>query len=164
MSKPIIVLCKPKSAVCKLFCAICKPINLSNSEFFCKIQLIRGLFLHAYHVPRISGSIRQSHFLGSKKVNSVYHSFHGFAPRCLVFRTCPHHRGSFSQRWLRVQLLVVPPLWDGLSHFMEPSQLRLPHHTSLPCCNCIFACSASSFDLPWLLPSRFSSHVAIGSE
>jgi hypothetical protein len=80
----------------------------------------------------------------------------------LVFRTCPHHRGSFSQRLLRVQLLdprLVPPLWDGLSHFMEPSQTRLPRHTSLPCCYCIFACSASSFDLPWLLPSRFSSHA-----
>ncbi len=86
MSKPNIVLCKPKSAVCKVavnfFCTICKPINLSNSEMFCKILLIRGLFLHAYYVQHISGSIRQSHFLGSKKVYSVYHSFHGFASRC----------------------------------------------------------------------------------
>ena len=80
----------------------------------------------------------------------------------LVFRRCPHHRGSFSQRLLRVQLLdpqLVPPLWDGLSHFMELSQTRLPRHTSLPCCYCIFACSASSLDLPCLLPSRFSSHA-----
>ena len=80
----------------------------------------------------------------------------------LVFRTCPHHRGSFSQRLLRVQLLdpqLFPPLWDGLSHFMEPSQTRLPRHTSHPSCYYIFACSASSFDLSWLLPSRFSSHA-----
>ena len=78
----------------------------------------------------------------------------------LVFRTCPHHRGAFSQRLLRVQLLdpqLVPPLWDGLSHFMEQSQTRLPRHTSLPCCYCIFACSALSFDHPWRVTSRFSS-------
>jgi hypothetical protein len=71
MSKPNIVLCKPKSAMCKLFCTVCKLINLRNSEMFCKIQLKRGLFLHAYHVPHISGSIRQSHFLGQKSLLSL---------------------------------------------------------------------------------------------
>ena len=52
---------------------------------------------------------------------------------------------------------LVPPLWDGLFHFMGPSQTRLPRHTSLTCCYDIFACSALSFDHPWRVTSRFSS-------
>jgi hypothetical protein len=36
-------------------------------------------------VPHIPGSIRWSHFLGSKKVYPVYHRFDGFAPRCGMY-------------------------------------------------------------------------------
>ena len=81
MCKPNIALCKPKTAVCKLFCTICKPTILSNSNVFCKTLWSHFLFSCAYYVPHIPGSIRWSHFLGSEKVYSLYHSFTGFAPR-----------------------------------------------------------------------------------
>ena len=60
-----------------------------------------------------------------------------------VFRGFSHHGP-----WL------VPPLWDGLSRFMEPSQARLSRYTSLLCCFNKFLCSASSFDCTWLLRLR----------
>lgn len=81
MCKPNIALCKPKTAVCKLFCTICKPTILSNSNVFCKTLWSHFLFSCAYYVPHIPGSIRWSHFLGSEKVYSLYHSFTGFVPR-----------------------------------------------------------------------------------
>ena len=120
MSKPNIDLCKPKSAVCKLFCTICKSINLSNSKIFCKVQLKRGLFLHAYHVPHISVSIRQSHFLGPKKVYSVYHSFHGFALRWMP--PGPRHLPSCSTSATgaaRATSCPTLPRW-------EPTPFRMP--------------------------------------
>ncbi len=35
--------------------------------------------------------------------------------------------------------MTRPPLWDGLSLLMKPSQVREPHHTFLPCCCYVFA-------------------------
>jgi len=44
-----------------------QPINLSNSEMFCKILLIRGLFLHAYYVPHNSWFNQTKSLFGVKK-------------------------------------------------------------------------------------------------
>ena len=80
----------------------------------------------------------------------------------LVFRTCHHHRESFSQHFWGVfapQPWLIPSLWEGFSLFMKPLLARLSCHTSFPCCCYKLTCSVSLLFCAWLLPYPFPSDV-----
>ena len=83
MCKPNFVLGKPKSALKKVYIAICKPQNLGDLEIFCKPLLSRCTLVCDVYVPHITGLICEVPFLG------VQYGLHGLHRFTLLYMGLP---------------------------------------------------------------------------
>ncbi len=83
----------------KLFPSICKPQNLGDSEEFCIILSWHILFLCAFYVPHMPGSICWSQVSGQEKVYTLKKSLQWFT-------------------WL------CPPMWEHLPVYVKLATCR----------------------------------------
>jgi hypothetical protein len=106
-------MCKPNSAVCKLFFSICKPSNLCDSKEFCKFLNVNTLFDAFFTCPSFLVRSAEVTFSSVNQKNSVYTGLQWFTRACPPMEPCPTPARRESRKSQTRAAGDPPPPWHG---------------------------------------------------